>query len=114
LVFGLPPQGLGSGACLLALIHQVDFLLTRIFLSLLQARLVQIEVQSALEREALVHIQHLELEERAHPLFLVAVQNVLHWKMLLILLVKLFGVGCGLSSRVYTLEIQIQRWLVRT
>jgi hypothetical protein len=73
LVFGLLPQGFGSAACLLALIHQVDFLLTSVFLSLVQARLVQVVVQGALEREALVHVQHLELEERTHSLLLVSV-----------------------------------------
>jgi hypothetical protein len=114
LVFGLLPQGLGSGACLLALVHQVNFLLTHVFLSLVQARLVQVEVQGALEREALVHVQHLELEERTHSLLLVSVQNILHWKMLLVPLVEKLGVGCGLTSRLYALEIQIQRQLVRT
>ena len=114
LVFGLLPQGLGSGACLLALVHQVNFLQTRVFLSLVQARLIQVEVQGALEREALVHVQHLELEERTHSLLLVSVQNFLHREMLLVPLVEQLGVGCGLTSRLYAFEIQIQRQLVRT
>jgi hypothetical protein len=113
LVFGLLPQGLSSGACFLALIDQVNFFLTRVFLSLVQARLVQVVVQGALEREALVHVQHLELEERTHSLLMVSVQNILHWEMLLVPLIEQLGVGCGLASRLYALEIQIQRQLVR-
>jgi hypothetical protein len=113
LVFGLLPQGLGSGACLLALIHQVDFLLTRVFLSLVQPRLVQVVVQGALEREALAHVQHLELEERTHSLLLVSVQNVLHWEMLLVPLVEQLGVGCGLASRLYVIQRQLVRALTQ-
>lgn len=95
---GLLSQGLCSGSCLFPLVHQVDFHLTLISLSLIQARFVQIITQCVLERKALIHIKHLELEERAHSLFLVPVQNVFHRKMVLVPFVKLLGVGCGLTS----------------